>query len=153
MDIEKIKLLFDIIKAKLLIFIAIAGGVWIYGIKSGNKIIFFLSVVIFSFCIFGILNNTKSQNSSYIHLFLALTKYAQQECKFFNTSKKLKSANASALRVKCTFFNAFSPLKFAIVSLYLVSTFLLKNKCLIYFGDWYNLLKLGKIEKEIKNEL
>ena len=40
MDIEKIKLLFDIIKAKLLIFIAIAGGVWIYRIKSGNKIIF-----------------------------------------------------------------------------------------------------------------
>jgi len=68
---------------------------------------------------------------------LALTKYAQQECKFFNTSKKLKSANASALRVKCTFFNAFSPLKFAIVSLYLVSTFSPKNKCLIYFGDWY----------------
>jgi len=66
--------------------------------------------------------NTKTQNNSYIHLFLALTKYAQQECKFFNTSKKLKSANASALRVKCTFFNAFSPLKFAIVSLYLIST-------------------------------
>ncbi len=37
MDIEKIKLLFDIIKPKLLIFIAIAGGVWIYGIKSDNK--------------------------------------------------------------------------------------------------------------------
>ena len=42
MDIEKIKLLFDIIKAKLLIFIAIAGGVWIYGIKSGNKIFSYL---------------------------------------------------------------------------------------------------------------
>jgi len=70
----------------------------------------------------------KSQNNSYIHLFLALTKYAQQECKFFNTSKKLKSANASALQVKRTFFNAFSPLKFAIVSLYLVSILFFPKK-------------------------
>jgi len=40
----------------------------------------------------------------------------------FGTLQKLKSANSyAALRVKCTFFNAFAMLKFPIVSLYLVS--------------------------------
>jgi len=47
-------------------------------------------------------NNTKTQNNSYIHLFLTLTKYAQQECKFFNTSKKLKSANGRAVKKTST---------------------------------------------------
>jgi len=44
----------------------------------------------------------------------------------FNASQKLKSANCYApLQVKCTFLNAFATLKFAIVSLYLVSIILL----------------------------
>ena len=46
--------------------------------------------------------NTKTQNNSYIHLFLALTKYAQQECKFFNTSQKLKSANGKTVKKMTT---------------------------------------------------
>ncbi|WP_201334773.1 MULTISPECIES: hypothetical protein [unclassified Nitratiruptor] len=56
----------------------------------------------------------------------AVTKYAQQECKFYNATKKLKSANSyAALWVKSTFFNAFSSLKFTIVSLDLVNIFLI----------------------------
>jgi len=50
------------------------------------------------------------------------------------------------------FFNAFSPLKFAIVSLYLVSTlfFSLQNKCLIYFEDWYYFNKDNYLAKKLK---
>ncbi|WP_041354081.1 hypothetical protein [Nitratiruptor sp. SB155-2] len=57
-------------------------------------------------------------------IFKAVTKCAQQECKFYNATKKLKSANSyAALWVKSTFFNAFSSLKFTTVSLYLVNIF------------------------------
>ena len=59
----------------------------------------------------------------------------------FDTSQKLKSANSyAALRVKCTFFNAFAPLKFEIVSLYLVSA-----KTATNLRQWKTLSKLRKL--------
>jgi hypothetical protein len=54
---DKEKLLFDIIKTKLMMFIAIAGGVWIYGIKNELFIVEIVSYVIFTLSCYGIWNN------------------------------------------------------------------------------------------------
>ena len=73
-------------------------------------------------------------------------KNTQQECVFCNTSKKLKSTNAKRPAGRCAFFNAFFPLKSAIVSLFLISFFIIPSKA----GDLDNIdisLDLGDVDK------
>jgi len=48
----------EIIKIKLLIFISIAGGAWVYALKDGN--LFFLKVILwltFATCVLGMFTN------------------------------------------------------------------------------------------------
>jgi len=54
---DKLKLKFDIIKTKLFIFMAIAGGSWIYAIKSTNELIFIGSSLLFLLSSIGIGKN------------------------------------------------------------------------------------------------
>jgi len=44
------------------------------------------------------------------------TEFIQQLVQILNISKKLKSTNGKCPTGKCAFFNAFIPLKFAVVS-------------------------------------
>ena len=54
---DKLKLKFDIIKTKLLIFMAIAGGSWIYAIKTENQLIQYSATFLFIITSYGIINN------------------------------------------------------------------------------------------------
>jgi len=54
---DKLKLQFDIIKTKLLIFMAMAGGSWIYVLKTEDKLIQYSATFLFIITSYGIINN------------------------------------------------------------------------------------------------
>ena len=54
---DKLKLKFDIIKTKLFVFMAIAGGSWIYTLKIENKLIEYSATLLFIITSYGIINN------------------------------------------------------------------------------------------------
>ena len=61
-ELEKIKIRVDIIYKKLLLFIAMAGGSWVYGTKFADSLFSLLLFGFFIFISFGIIINILKLN-------------------------------------------------------------------------------------------